>query len=770
MGKYFKHLRPFNLAMMAIVVLLIIQAWCDLSLPSYTSDVINVGIAQKGITDLAPEAVLESDMNNILLFLDSKDQQYVLENYDYKDTTALSKEEVAKIAKEYEGIKNGSLYIRKSTADKENLGKVMQNAIASVYLYTAEQKDEDGNTFTMADMAKSYMLKEMPKEAQAAVKDLSFFEILGMLPEETRAQATTKVLDMISKMEDNIATMVTQYEAVAYERAGIDVDGMQMHYLIIAALKMLGVALLAMVIALLVTLIAARIGAGLSYNLRGQMFQKVVSFSNQETDRFSTASLITRCTNDIQQVQMLTVLMLRMVLYAPILGIGGVIKVINTDTQMSWIIALAVAIVLVIVVVLLVVAMPKFNLMQKLVDRLNLVTREILTGLPVIRAFSAERHEEKRFDKANGDLTANGLFTGRVMTFMMPLMSMVMYMVTLLITWFGAKGVDAGTIKTGDIFAFMQYAIMIVMSFLMLTLISIFLPRAIVAIKRIDEVLTVNNVILDTKEPKKLEQVEGRLEFHHVNFTYPNADEEALYDIDFTAEPGKTTAIIGSTGCGKSTLVHLIPRLYDVTDGSITIDGMDIRDMTQHDLREIIGFVPQKGTLFSGTIDSNLRYGNQEASQELIEKAARIAQATEFIEEKEDGYNSPISQGGTNVSGGQKQRLSIARAIAKEPKIYVFDDSFSALDYKTDIALRRALKKETGDSTVIIVAQRVSTILHAEQIIVLDEGRIVGKGTHRELLKTCEVYRQIALSQLSQAEIEKDLQDSEKAKEVADHE
>lgn len=770
MGKYFKHLKPFNLAMMGIIVLLVIQAWCDLSLPSYTSDIINVGIAQKGITDLAPEAVLESDMNNILLFLDSEDKQYVLDNYDYKDSTSLSNEEVAKIAEDYAGIKNGSLYILKDTAEVESLGKVMQNAMASIYLYTAEQEDEDGNKFTMADMAKSYMLQEMPEEAQAAVKDLGFFEILGMLPEETRAQATSKVLDMVAQMEDNVATMVTQYEAGVYERAGIDVDGIQMHYLVIAALKMLGLALLAMAIALLVTLIAARIGAGLSYNLRGQMFQKVVSFSNQESDRFSTASLITRCTNDIQQVQIMTVLMIRMILYAPVLGIGGVIKVINTDTQMSWIIALAVAVVLVIVTVLLVVSMPKFNIMQKLVDRMNLVTREILTGLPVIRAFSAERHEEKRFQEANRDLTNNGLFTGRVMTFMMPLMSIVMYMVTLLITWFGAKGVDAGTMNTGDIFAFMQYAIMIVLSFLMLTLISIFLPRAIVAIKRIDEVLVVDNVILDTKEPKKIEQVQGRLEFHHVNFTYPNADEEALYDIDFTAEPGKTTAIIGSTGCGKSTLVHLIPRLYDVTDGSITIDGLDIRDMTQHDLRDIIGFVPQKGTLFSGTIDSNLRYGNQEASQSLIEKAARIAQATEFIEEKEDKYESEISQGGTNVSGGQKQRLSIARAIAKEPKIYVFDDSFSALDYKTDITLRKALKQETGDSTVIIVAQRVSTILHAEQIIVLDDGHIVGKGTHKELLENCDVYRQIALSQLSQAEIEKDLQDSARAKEVADHE
>ncbi len=770
MGKFLKHLKPFNLAIMGIVALLIIQAWCDLSLPAYTSDIINIGIAQKGITEVTPEAALESDMNQILLFLDKKDQEYVLSNYEYKDITTLTKQEVEKIAEDYKGIKKESLYIRKKNADIDKLGQVMSKPMAAIYFYTASQEDENGNKYTMADMAKTYMLQQMPQENQAAVKDKNFFEILTMLPEEVRAQATAKVLDVVSKMDDSLDTMVTNYEATIYERAGMDVDGIQLHYLIIAALKMLGVSLLAMAIALMVTLIASRIGAGLSFNLRGQMFKKVVSFSNQETDNFSTASLITRCTNDVQQVQIMTVLLLRMVLYAPVLGIGGVIKVINTNTHMSWIIALGVGIVLVIVGVLFAVAMPKFNLMQKLVDRMNLVTREILTGLPVIRAFSAERHEEKRFDEANRALTRNTLFTNRVMTFMFPLMSLVMYAVSLLITWFGAKGVESGVMQTGDIFAFMQYAIMIVMSFLMLTMISIFLPRAVVAIKRIDEVLEVKNVILDTDEPKKLEEVKGYLKFNHVNFTYPNADEEALFDIDFTAEPGKTTAIIGSTGCGKSTLVHLIPRLYDVTDGSITIDGMDIRDITQHDLREIIGFVPQKGVLFSGTIDSNLRYGKQDASQEILDKAARIAQATDFIEAKEEGFQSEISQGGTNVSGGQKQRLSIARAIAKEPKIYIFDDSFSALDYKTDVTLRRALKKEIGNSTVIIVAQRVSTILHAEQIIVLDDGRIAGKGTHKELLENCEVYRQIALSQLSQKEIDKDLEDSAHAKEVADHE
>ncbi len=748
MAKYFKHLRPFNLAIMGIIVLLVIQAWCELSLPTYTSDIINVGIAQKGITEIAPEEILTSDMDQILLFLDKQDQDYVLSNYD----------------------KNDSRYIRKDKVDVDKLGQVMRKPMAAIYFYTAEQKDANGKTFTIADQAKTYMLSQMPEESQVKVKNQDFFQILAMLPQETRLEATTKVLDTISKLEDNIDSMAINYETAVYERAGVDVNSMQMSYLIIAALKMLGVALLAMAIAMIVTLGASRVGAGLSYNLRGQMFTKVVSLSNEETDRFSTASLITRCTNDIQQVQMLTVLLLRMVLYAPILGAGGVIRVLNTNTTMSWIILLAVGIVLGIVGVLFLVAMPKFNIMQKLVDRLNLVTREVLTGLPVIRAFSTERHEEERFDGANKDLTKNTLFTSRVMTFMMPLMSLVMYMVSLLITWFGAKGVDSGVIKTGDIFAFMQYAIMIVMSFLMLTMISIILPRAIVAIKRIDEVLTVKNVIADTKEPKKLEQPKGLLKFNHVNFTYPNADEEALFDIDFTAKPGETTAIIGSTGCGKSTLVHLIPRLYDVTTGSITIDGLDIRDMTQHDLRELIGFVPQKGVLFSGTIDSNLRYGNQEASEELVEKAARIAQATDFIKDKEEGYESAISQGGTNVSGGQKQRLSIARAIAKESKIYIFDDSFSALDYKTDVALRKALKQETGDSTVIIVAQRVSTILHAEQIIVLDDGRIAGKGTHRELLENCDVYRQIALSQLSQAEIDKDLLDSARGKEANNHE
>ncbi len=749
MGKYLKHLKQFKLAILGIVILLVIQAWCDLSLPSYTSDIINVGIAQKGITEIAPEAATQSDMNQILLFLDAEDQGYVLSNYN---------------------LNEDSLYERKENADIEKLGQVIKKPMAGIYFYTTEQEDENGNKFTLADMSKAYMLEQMPEEARAQAQDLDFFELLTMAPEEGRAQATSQIIDMVSKLEDSMDTMAINHAASILDRAGINVDDIQIRYLLIAAAKMLGVALLAMAVAMVVTLIAARVGSRLSYNLRGQMFNKVVSFSNEETDKFSTASLITRCTNDIQQVQMLTILMLRMVLYAPILGIGGVFKVINTSTQMSWIIALAVGVVFAIVIVLLIVAMPKFNIMQKLVDRLNLVTREILTGLPVIRAFSAERHEEKRFDGANRDLTKNTLFTSRVMTFMMPLMSLVMYSVSLLITWFGAKGVDAGTLKTGDIFAFMQYAIMIVLSFLMLTMISVFLPRAIVAMKRIDEVLVVKNVITDSKEPSKLNHVNGVLKFNHVNFSYPNADEEALYDIDFTAEPGKTTAIIGSTGCGKSTLVHLIPRLYDVSAGSITIDGMDIREMTQHDLREIIGFVPQKGTLFSGTIDSNLRYGNQEASKELMEKAARIAQATDFIQAKEDGFDSEITQGGTNVSGGQKQRLSIARAIAKEPQIYVFDDSFSALDYKTDVTLRKALKEETGDSTVIIVAQRVSTILHAEQIIVLDDGRIAGKGTHKELLQNCEVYRQIALSQLSQTEIDKDLEASAHAKEVADHE
>ena len=570
-----------------------------------------------------------------------------------------------------------------------------------------------------------------------------------------------QILSMRDTMEDTIDTMGSSlvksmgiaYAVAADKDAGVNVDKIQKSYLLSAGLKMVGMALLMGLVTVLVGFFASRIGAGIGMNLRDGVFKRVVGFSNAEMDRFSTASLITRSTNDIQQIQMVSVLLLRMVAYAPILGIGGVLKVMQTGAGMGWIIVLAILVILGYVMVLMSVTMPKFKLMQKLVDNINLVSREILTGLSVIRAFGREKKEEERFDGANKELTKTMLFTNRVMTFMMPGMMMIMNVLTVGIVWVGAHKIDAGTMQVGAMTAFITYAMMIVMSFLMLTMMSIMLPRAAVAAERIDEVIHTESSIQDPKAPEELTVHDGVVRFEHVNFRYPGAEEDVLHDIDFVAEPGKTTAIIGSTGCGKSTLVNLIPRLYDVTGGQITLDGKDIRNITMADLREEIGFVPQKGVLFSGTIASNLRFGKDDASDEQIKKAAEIAQATEFIEAKDDKYDSSIAQGGSNVSGGQKQRLAIARAIAKDPKIFIFDDSFSALDLKTDAALRKALAENVKDSTVIIVAQRISTILHAEQILVLDDGRIVGKGTHEELLKNCSVYQEIAKSQLSASEL-----------------
>ena len=576
----------------------------------------------------------------------------------------------------------------------------------------------------------------------------------GMLDEKTLFSTRDSMKNTIDTMGSSLVKTTGIAYAIACDKAaGVDVDKIQKTYLVYAGLKMVGMALLMGVVTVLVGFFASKVAAGIGMTLRENVFKKVVGFSNAEMDRFSTASLITRSTNDIQQIQMVSVMLLRMVAYAPILGIGGVLKVVQTGAGMGWIIVLAIIVIIGYVLLLMSSAMPKFKLMQKLVDRINLVSREILTGLSVIRAFGWEDTEEERFDAANKDLTKTTLFTNRVMTFMMPGMMMIMNVLTVGIVWFGAKKIDAGSMQVGAMTAFITYAMMIVMSFLMLTMMSIMLPRAAVAAERIDEVIQTESSIVDIDEPETLTTHNGRIAFEHVCFRYPGATEDVLHDIDFVAEPGKTTAIIGSTGCGKSTLVNLIPRLYDVTDGKITLDGKDIRRIAMSDLREEIGYVPQKGILFSGTIASNLRFGKGDATEEEIERAADIAQATEFIDVKEDRYDSAIAQGGSNVSGGQKQRLAIARAIAKNPKICIFDDSFSALDLKTDAALRGALSENVTDSTIIIVAQRISTILHAEQILVLDEGRIVGKGTHEELLEHCEVYRQIAESQLSASEL-----------------
>ena len=606
--------------------------------------------------------------------------------------------------------------------------------------FTRQQGDSDGN---MTDVT--------------CVDMRTIFEAMVTSGKMTKDNIISIRNDMEEKFSSVGSTMLKSM-GVAYaksmdSKAGLDMDKIQSSYLLSSGLKMITMALLMAAATVIVGLIASRIGAGIGRDLRSSVYGRVMKFSNAEMDKFSTASLITRTTNDIQQIQMVIVMMLRMILYAPILGIGGIVKVFNTGAGMEWIIGLAVLIILGIVMILMVVAMPKFKLMQKLVDAVNLVSREILTGLSVIRAFRREEKEEQRFDEANKKLTKTTLFTNRVMTFMMPLMTFIMYGITVLIVWVASNKIDDGTLQVGAMTAFITYTMQIVMSFLMLTMMSIMLPRSAVAADRIDEVLKTESSIKDTDSPEKLENVKGVLEFNDVSFKYPGSDENAIADISFKAEPGKTTAIIGSTGCGKSTLVNLIPRLYDVTQGSITLDGHDIRNITMKDLREELGYVPQKGILFSGNIASNLRFGKEDATDEQIEEAAQIAQATEFIESKNARYETPIAQGGTNVSGGQKQRLSIARAIAKNPKIYIFDDSFSALDLKTDAALRKALASKVGDSTVIIVAQRISTILHAEQILVMDEGRIVGRGTHSELLENCEVYRQIAKSQLSEKEL-----------------
>ena len=581
------------------------------------------------------------------------------------------------------------------------------------------------------------------------------FDILQMMPQESREELVKEIKKEMKDMPDMILEQAAvSYAKTAYQDLGMDVDQMQYHYLFTTGGKMVALAFLGMAASVLVCYLASRVGARVGRDLRGRVFRKVVGFSNNEFDHFSTASLITRSTNDIQQVQFLAVMVLRMVLYAPILALGGVYKVFQTNVSMSWIIALAVVLILCVVLVLFVVAMPKFKSLQKLVDKLNLVTREILTGLPVIRAFSTEKHEEERFDAANKNLTKTNLFVNRAMTFMMPTMMLIMNGVSVLIVWNGAHGISDGQMQVGDMMAFIQYTMQIIMGFLMICMISIMLPRAGVSADRIQEILKSETVILDPKETKEFRNEEkGVLKFEHVSFRYPGADEDVLHDIHFTARPGETTAIIGSTGSGKSTLVNLIPRFYDVSEGVITLDGVDIREVSQHALRDKIGYVPQKGVLFSGDIASNILFGNPEGGESVMREAAQIAQAEEFIEEKKKKYQSHIAQGGSNVSGGQKQRLSIARAIAKHPELFIFDDSFSALDYKTDVALRKALKKKTQDSTVLIVAQRISTILHAEQIIVLDEGKIAGIGTHRELLENCEVYRQIAASQLSESEL-----------------
>ena len=719
MIKLMKYLKRSAGYIVLIIALLFLQAYCDLSLPNYTSNIINVGIQQNGIEDSVPEKIRKTSMDSLKLFMEEDDAKTVDGFYEEEGDDLVLKDKISK-------------------EDREELNDIFGKPMVIVSTLMSDSEESKAALAKMGIPEGTdplAALSQMPAEALAAMKD--------------------QVGEKIDKMQESIITQAgVSYVRAEYEAMGEDVDAIQMDYMKATGIRMVLMALVTMMAAVCVVFLSSRVAASMGHDLRGLVYNKVIGFSSREYHKFSTASLITRCTNDIQQIQQVMAMMFRIVLYAPILGIGGVIRVLQRDSSMTWILGVAIVLIMAFMAMLFRIAIPKFTALQTMVDKLNLVTREILTGIPVIRAFSREKFEEKRFEKANRDLMQTQLFTNRVMTFMMPMMMLIMNAITIAIVWFGAKGVDLGNLQVGDMIAFITYTMQIVMAFLMLTMVSIMLPRAGVAATRIEEVLDTEPSIHDAEQTKGDEEdFSGVLEFHDVGFAYDGAKEEALSDISFTARPGETTAIIGSTGCGKTTLLNLIPRFYDVTSGSITIDGIDVREMSQEKLRSLIGYVPQKGVLFSGTIASNLKFAGDQVSDEMMKEAADIAQAVDFIEEKEEKYNSPIAQGGTNVSGGQKQRLSIARAIAKNPKIFLFDDSFSALDYKTDVALRKKLNERVKDATVLIVAQRISTILHADKIIVLEEGRIAGIGTHEELLAGCETYQEIASSQLSEAEL-----------------
>ena len=715
----FRNLKPYWKSVIIIALLLVLQAYCDLSLPDYTSKLIDTGIQNYGIENCSPQQIPEKAYKVIGGFMDD-DEKAVWEKY-YKDGS------------------DGYYYLTED--GEEHIDEVdsacMKGLMMYYYPYQMVNSDEDNEIKTGLDKM-GITLDEMPEEMWAQIGEQMKPTVDGMLD---------------SMGEDYMESTAIACTRICYDSFGYDYKAGQMSYLKWAAVKMLGMSLLMAAAAVLIGLVASRVAASVACGLREKVFNKVIAFSDAEINKFSTASLITRSTNDVQQIQMVTVMMLRMVLYAPILSIGGIVKVVENGAGMGWVIFIGIAAVVILMGTLMVIAMPKFKVMQTLVDRVNLVSREILTGIPVIRAFGREEREEERFDEANKDLTKNTLFVNRVMTFAMPILMFIMYAISILIEWVAAHKIDAGVLQVGSMTAFITYTMLIIMSFLMLSMMSVMLPRASVAADRIQEIIDTDVTVQDAAGANKLEAPRGVVKYDNVAFAYPGADENVLENISFEAKPGQTTAIIGSTGCGKSTLVQLLPRFYDVTEGSITIDGQDIRDLTMESVRQNIGFVPQKGILFSGTIASNIRFGAPDASDEDVKLAAEIAQASDFIEEKEHGYDSAVAQGGGNVSGGQKQRLAIARAIARKPKILIFDDSFSALDFKTDVAVRKALGEHVNDSTVFIVAQRVSTILSADQILVLDEGTIVGKGTHKELMQTCEEYRQIAESKLSPSEI-----------------
>ena len=739
-----KHLKPFVGSMILAVALLFVQAICDLSLPDYMSDIVNVGIQQGGVENAVPKVIKSSEMKKLFIFMDDNQKTVVDDNYILLDKDNLTTDEYNKYLKNYPELENESIY-KLNTKEKEKLDK-----LNNIF----------GKPMLIVSMLESKGLSGVPGIDGMATQgmDLSTmdpFEVLNMMPQDQIDSMLSNVDEKLADMPESMITQsATSYVKEQYKDIGINTDKLQSNYVIVAGVKMVGIALISMVATVFVSFIAARVGAALGRNLRKDVFNKVVGFSNTEFDEFSTASLITRTTNDIQQIIMLVVMGLRIVFYAPILGIGGVIKVINTGASMGWVIGVAVISILLLVIVLFTFAMPKFKSVQKLVDRLNLVTRESLTGMLVIRAFSTQKYEEDKFEVANKNLTKTNLFVNRIMTTMMPLMMFIMNAITLLIVWVGAHRIDEGIMQVGTMMAFMQYTMQIIMAFLMISMVSVILPRAMVSAQRVSEVLNVDVVVKDSDNLQTFNHDEkGTIEFKNVSFRYPGADEDVISNVSFKALPGETTAFIGSTGSGKSTLINLIPRFYDATEGEILIDGVNIKNVSQYDLREKIGFIPQKGLLFSGTIESNLKYGGDHISDEDMIKASEIAQAMEFINSKEDKFNTEIAQGGTNVSGGQKQRLAIARAIAKKPEVFIFDDSFSALDFKTDAKLRKAINTELRESTLLIVAQRISTIMNANQIIVLDEGKVVGKGTHKELMKNCEVYQQIALSQLSKEEL-----------------
>ena len=718
MIKLMKYLKKSAGYVALIIALLFLQAYCDLSLPDYTSKIVNIGIQQKGIEDGVPEKIRKTSMDGLELFM--------------------SQEDISQLETAY--TEDGELYVLKDI-DKDtraSLNEILGKPMLML------------GGLTMENEASGEMLAQMgiPEGADPV-------EAVAQMPEDARAQMTESMGEKFRDMPDSMITQAAvSYVQAEYEALGEDIDELQMKYIGEAGLKMILMALLIMAASISVVFLSAKVAASLGHDIRGDIYRKVIGFSSNEYNKFSTASLITRSTNDVQQVQMTMAMMFRIVLYAPIIGIGGVLRVLETESSMTWILGVGVVLILVIIGLLFSIAMPRFTKLQTLIDRLNLVTREILTGIPVIRAFSREKHEEDRFEDANKVLTKTNLFVNRCMTFMMPSMMLIMNGISVLIVYNGSYAVDAGNMQVGDMMAFIQYAMQIIMAFLMITAMSIMLPRANVAAMRIVEILETENSLKEPEAPvHPSEEIKGTVEFDHVSFAYPDAGENVLTDISFKAEKGQTLAVIGSTGSGKSSLINLIPRFYDVIQGCVKVDGVDVRSMSQKELRDRLGYVPQKGVLFSGTIDSNIRYGKTDISEEQVKKAAMVAQAQDFIEEKPHGYESPVAQGGTNVSGGQKQRLSIARAVAKDPEIFIFDDSFSALDFKTDKALRKALKEHTKNATTIIVAQRISTILNADQILVLDDGKMAGLGTHRELMKNCEVYRQIAMSQLSEEEL-----------------